>query len=81
MFKGEVSSLSGQKMADCVTEQVAYIILNACMLKVEIVWYISFLENHLSVDWSRNLDSLIGGSVGLVIWRSEVRVPVQVQSY
>ena len=42
---------------------------NACMLKEESVWYFSFQEEHLSVDWSGNLDSSIGKSV---IWKFEV---------
>ena len=54
---------------------------NSCMLKVESVWYVSFQEEHLSVDWSGNLDSSIGKSTRLVIWRSKVRIVVQVQIF
>ena len=68
-------------MADSVTDHVACIISNACMLKVESVWYLSFQEEYLSVDWSGNLDSSIGKSNRLVKWRSEVRIPVQVQIF
>ena len=51
------------------------------MLKVESILYLSFQEEHLNVDWSGNLDSSIGKSAMLVIWRSEVRIPVQVQIF
>ena len=40
------------------------------------VWYLSFQEEHLSKDWGGNLDSSIGKSARLVIWRSEVRIPL-----
>ena len=33
------------------------------------------------MNWNGNLDSSIGKSARLVIWRSEVRIPVQVQFF
>ena len=36
-------------------------------------------EERLNMNWNGNLDSSIGKSARLVIWRSEVRIPVQVQ--
>ena len=66
-------------MADSVTDHVACIILNAGMLKVESVWYLSFQEEHLSVDWSGNLDSSIGKSARLVIcFESRFKFQVQI---
>jgi len=35
--------------------------------KNEGVWYLSFQEEHLSIDWSRNLDSSMVKSAWLVI--------------
>ena len=49
-------------MADSVTDHVACVISYASMLKMEWVWYLSFQEEHLSVEWSGNLDSSIGNS-------------------
>ena len=68
-------------MADSVTDHVVCIISNVCMLKVESVWYLSFQDEHLSVDWSGNSDSSIGKSAKLETWRSEVRIPVQVKIF
>ena len=42
---------------------------------------LSFQEERLRMNWNGNLDSSIGKSVRLVIWRSEVRIPVQVQIF
>ena len=33
------------------------------------------------MNWNGNLDSSIGKSARLVVWRSEVRIPIQVQSF
>ena len=50
-------------------------------IEIKNVWNLSLQEEHLMVDWGGNLDSSIGKSARLVIWRSEVRIPVQVQIF
>ena len=35
----------------------------------------------MNMNWNGNLDSSIGKNTRLVIWRSEVRIPVQVQIF
>ena len=40
-----------------------------------------FKEECLKRNWNRNLDSSIGKSARLVIWRPEVWIPVQVQIF
>ena len=56
-------------MADSVTDHKA--------LQVAFV----FQEEGLSVDWQLNQDSSIAKSTRLEIWRSEVRILVQVQIF
>ena len=48
-------------------------------VKSESVWHLSFQEERLIINWNGKLDSSISKSARLVIWRSEVRIPVQVQ--
>ena len=49
--------------------------------KVENTWHLPFQEERLQMNWNGNLDSSIGKSARLVIWRSEVQIPVQVQIF
>ena len=49
--------------------------------KVESIWYLPFQEESLNMNWNGNLDSSIGKSARVVIWRFEVRIPVQVQIF
>ena len=49
--------------------------------KVESICHLSFQEERLNMNWSGNLDSSIGKSARLVIWRSEVQIAVQVQIF
>ena len=48
---------------------------------MESVWHLSFQEKCLKRSWNGNLDSWIGNCPRLVIWRSEVRMPVHVQAF
>ena len=45
----------------------------------ESVWHLSFQEERLNMNWNGNLDNSIGKSAG--VWRSEVRIPVQVKIF
>ena len=45
------------------------------------VWHLSFQEERLNMNWNGNLDSSIGKSARQVIWRSVVRIPVQVRFF
>ena len=45
------------------------------------VWHLSFQEEHLSMGWGGNLDSSMVKSARLVIWRSVVQIPVQVEIF
>ena len=47
----------------------------------ESVWHLSFQEEYLNMGWNGNLDSSIGKSARVVIWRSEVRILVQVRIF
>ena len=49
--------------------------------KSEGVWYLSFQEERLSMSWCGNLHSSMVKSTRLVIWRSVVQIPVQVQIF
>ena len=66
-------------MADSVTDHRAFQMLTC--KKVESIWHLLFQEERLNVNWNGNLDSSIGKSARLVIWRFEVRIPVQVQIF
>ena len=50
-------------------------------VKVESIWHLSFEEERLNMNWNGNLDSSIGKNARLVIWRSEVQIPVQVHIF
>ena len=50
-------------------------------VKSERVWHLSFQEEYLNMNWNGNLDSTIGKCARLVIWRSEVQIPVQVRIF
>ena len=56
-------------------------ISNAYMKESESIWHLPFQEERLNMDWNGNLSSSIGKSARLVIWKSEVRIPVQVQNF
>ena len=68
-------------MADSVNDHVACIFQLLTCKNVEGIWHLSFQEERLNMNWNGNLDSSIGKSARLVIWRSEVRIPVQVQIF
>ena len=57
------------------------IYLKCLHVKSEGVWYLSLQEKHLMMGWSGNLDSSMVKSARLVIWRSVVQIPVQVQIF
>ena len=48
---------------------------------MESIWHLPFQEERLSINWNGNLDSSIGKSVRLVIWRSEIGIPVRIQVF
>ena len=54
---------------------------NCLHLKSESVWCLSFQEERLNMNWNGNLDSSVSKNTRLVIWRSEVRILVQVQIF
>ena len=50
-------------------------------VKSKSVWHLSFQEELWKMSWNGNLGSSIGKSPRLVIWRSEVRISIQVQHF
>ena len=65
-----------------IVSQTTWPVYFKCLhVKSEGIWYWSFQEEHLSMGWCGNLDSSMFKSARLLVWRSMVQIPVQVQIF